>query len=29
MDEENNANEKQLGLIPDFFHDIIAYIIPG
>lgn len=29
MEEDSNAKEKQLGLIPDFFHDIIAYIIPG
>jgi len=29
LEEDNKENEKQLGLIPDFFHDIIAYIIPG
>ncbi len=29
MEENNKANEKPLGLIPDFFHDIIAYILPG
>ncbi len=29
MAENNEAVSKNIGIIPDFFHDIIAYIIPG
>lgn len=29
MSDINESANKQIGLIPDFFHDIIAFIIPG
>jgi len=29
MSDINESTNKQIGLIPDFFHDIIAFIIPG
>jgi hypothetical protein len=29
MEKDNEAESKKVGIIPDFFHDIIAYIIPG
>lgn len=29
MAKNNEAESKKVGIIPDFFHDIIAYIIPG
>ncbi len=29
MTKDNEAGPNKVGIIPDFFHDIIAYIIPG
>jgi hypothetical protein len=29
MSDINESANKQIGLIPDFFHDIIAFLIPG
>ena len=29
MVKDNEAESSKVGIIPDFFHDIIAYIIPG
>ena len=29
MTKDNEAESNKIGIIPDFFHDIIAYIIPG
>lgn len=29
MDESKVGGSKEIGLIPDFFHDIIAYLLPG
>ena len=29
MKKDNESESNKVGIIPDFFHDIIAFIIPG